>query len=213
MSTYAEPERSAPRAGPRRRAMPGSGSSASEVHGPDGHAQGQICRFHADHAVEKLRRAGARPRRVRGRGAGAAWRACCRCPKGFDCSAWAFIRSSRTDESMPDAAGTRDLMIFLLYNRHRPSRSCGGRFMQDQYRTRPGPDRGVAIGGRYGAYTAGAMWTIEKGDGMAAKALSFDVGDYVVYPKHGVGRVVELQSTEIAGTSLDLYVLRFEKER
>ena len=48
---------------------------------------------------------------------------------------------------------------------------------------------------------------------MAAKALSFDVGDYVVYPKHGVGRVVELQSTEIAGTRLDLYVLRFEKER
>ena len=33
---------------------------------------------------------------------------------------------------------------------------------------------------------------------MAVKALSFDVGDYVVYPKHGVGRVVELQSTEIA---------------
>ena len=48
---------------------------------------------------------------------------------------------------------------------------------------------------------------------MAAKPLSFDVGDFVVYPKHGVGRVVELQSTEIAGTSLDLYVLRFEKER
>ncbi len=48
---------------------------------------------------------------------------------------------------------------------------------------------------------------------MATKALSFDVGDYVVYPKHGVGRVVELQSTEIAGTSLELYVLRFEKEK
>ena len=48
---------------------------------------------------------------------------------------------------------------------------------------------------------------------MAAKAYSFDVGDYVVYPKHGVGRVVELQSTEIAGTQLELYVLRFEIER
>ena len=48
---------------------------------------------------------------------------------------------------------------------------------------------------------------------MAAKALSFDVGDYVVYPKHGVGRVVELQSKEIAGMKLELYVLRFEKER
>jgi len=48
---------------------------------------------------------------------------------------------------------------------------------------------------------------------MASKALSFDVGDYVVYPKHGVGKVIELQSTEIAGAKLDLYVLRFEKEK
>jgi CarD family transcriptional regulator len=48
---------------------------------------------------------------------------------------------------------------------------------------------------------------------MAAKALSFDVGDYVVYPKHGVGRVIELQSTDIAGMQLELYVLRFEKEK
>ena len=48
---------------------------------------------------------------------------------------------------------------------------------------------------------------------MAAKALAFDVGDYVVYPKHGVGRVVELQQEEIAGMKLELYVLRFEKER
>jgi CarD family transcriptional regulator len=48
---------------------------------------------------------------------------------------------------------------------------------------------------------------------MAAKALSFDVGDYVVYPKHGVGRVVELLKQEIAGMTLELYVLRFEKER
>ena len=49
---------------------------------------------------------------------------------------------------------------------------------------------------------------------MASKAHdAFDVGDYVVYPKHGVGRVIELQSEEIAGMQLDLYVLRFEKER
>ncbi len=48
---------------------------------------------------------------------------------------------------------------------------------------------------------------------MAAKALAFDVGDYVVYPKHGVGRVTEIQNEEIAGMALELYVLRFEKER
>lgn len=41
----------------------------------------------------------------------------------------------------------------------------------------------------------------------------FDVGDYVVYPKHGVGRVIELQDSEIAGMQLQLYVLRFEKEK
>ena len=52
-----------------------------------------------------------------------------------------------------------------------------------------------------------------KGTRMASSAPAFTVGDYVVYPKHGVGRVIELQSEEIAGMELDLYVLRFEKER
>ncbi len=48
---------------------------------------------------------------------------------------------------------------------------------------------------------------------MASQAPAFDVGDYVVYPKHGVGRVIELQNQEIAGMALELYVLRFEKEK
>jgi CarD family transcriptional regulator len=48
---------------------------------------------------------------------------------------------------------------------------------------------------------------------MTASPKPFDVGDYVVYPKHGVGRVIELLNQEIAGMSLELYVLRFEKER
>jgi CarD family transcriptional regulator len=48
---------------------------------------------------------------------------------------------------------------------------------------------------------------------MAAKGLAVDVGDFVVYPKHGVGRVMEIQNEEIAGMDLELYVLRFEKER
>lgn len=51
-----------------------------------------------------------------------------------------------------------------------------------------------------------------KGMRMSASFL-FDVGDYVVYPKHGVGRVIELQKSEIAGMQLELYVLRFEKEK
>ncbi len=46
-----------------------------------------------------------------------------------------------------------------------------------------------------------------------SKNLTYSVGDYIVYPKHGVGRVVELETQEIAGLSLELYVIRFEKER
>jgi CarD family transcriptional regulator len=48
---------------------------------------------------------------------------------------------------------------------------------------------------------------------MATKAPPFGVGDYVVYPKHGVGKVIELETQEIAGAALELYVIRFEKER
>lgn len=42
---------------------------------------------------------------------------------------------------------------------------------------------------------------------------TFAVGDYIVYPKHGVGRITELEAQEIAGLTLELYVIRFEKER
>ncbi|QMW23958.1 CarD family transcriptional regulator [Sandaracinobacteroides saxicola] len=48
---------------------------------------------------------------------------------------------------------------------------------------------------------------------MAAKPLNFVVGDNVVYPKHGVGKVTEILTSDIAGAKLELYVLRFEKER
>ncbi|MBL4837282.1 MAG: CarD family transcriptional regulator [Kordiimonadaceae bacterium] len=41
----------------------------------------------------------------------------------------------------------------------------------------------------------------------------YDIGDYIVYPKHGVGRITELETQEVAGMNLHLYVIRFEKER
>jgi CarD family transcriptional regulator len=42
---------------------------------------------------------------------------------------------------------------------------------------------------------------------------AFSVGDYIVYPKHGVGKITELETQEISGMKLELYVVRFEKER
>ena len=41
----------------------------------------------------------------------------------------------------------------------------------------------------------------------------FNAGDYVVYPTHGVGRIQGVVTQEIAGTSLKVIVITFEKER
>lgn len=43
--------------------------------------------------------------------------------------------------------------------------------------------------------------------------LAFAKGDYIVYPKHGVGRIIGIETQEIAGSSLELYEVRFEKEK
>lgn len=46
-----------------------------------------------------------------------------------------------------------------------------------------------------------------------AKEFAFEKGDFVVYPTHGVGRVVDIEAKEIAGHKLDLFVISFEQER
>jgi CarD family transcriptional regulator len=46
-----------------------------------------------------------------------------------------------------------------------------------------------------------------------AKDLAFEKGDFVVYPTHGVGRVIDIEAKEIAGHKLDLFVISFEQER
>lgn len=46
-----------------------------------------------------------------------------------------------------------------------------------------------------------------------AKHLKFQTGDYVVYPAHGVGQVTAIQEQEIAGFTLEVLVIDFEKEK
>ncbi|GBD43774.1 RNA polymerase-binding transcription factor CarD [bacterium HR40] len=43
--------------------------------------------------------------------------------------------------------------------------------------------------------------------------LAFAAGDYVVYPSHGVGKVVGIEKETIAGVELEMYVVRFDNER
>jgi CarD family transcriptional regulator len=47
----------------------------------------------------------------------------------------------------------------------------------------------------------------------APKKPSFKVGEQVVYPAHGVGRITAIEEQEIAGAKLELYIVDFEKEK
>ncbi|MBC7165676.1 MAG: CarD family transcriptional regulator [Roseovarius sp.] len=41
----------------------------------------------------------------------------------------------------------------------------------------------------------------------------FRPDDYVVYPAHGVGQIVSIEEQEVAGLSLEMFVISFEKEK
>ena len=41
----------------------------------------------------------------------------------------------------------------------------------------------------------------------------FKIGDYVVYPAHGVGKLLAIESHEIAGQKVELFVINFERDR
>ena len=43
--------------------------------------------------------------------------------------------------------------------------------------------------------------------------LDFSPNEYVVYPAHGVGQIVSVEEQEIAGVSLELFVVVFEKDK
>lgn len=42
---------------------------------------------------------------------------------------------------------------------------------------------------------------------------TFRVGDYAVYPSHGVGKIVKIENTEVMGQDFSCYLMYFEKER
>ncbi len=46
-----------------------------------------------------------------------------------------------------------------------------------------------------------------------SKKSEFRPNDYVVYPAHGVGKIVSIEEQEIAGIELELFVISFEKDK
>lgn len=45
------------------------------------------------------------------------------------------------------------------------------------------------------------------------KKTDFRPNDFVVYPAHGVGRIMSIEEQEIAGHKLELFVISFEKDK
>jgi CarD family transcriptional regulator len=45
------------------------------------------------------------------------------------------------------------------------------------------------------------------------RAPLFHPDDYVVYPAHGVGRIVSVEEQEVGGFKLELFVIYFEKDK
>ena len=41
----------------------------------------------------------------------------------------------------------------------------------------------------------------------------FRTNEYIVYPAHGVGRIVAIEEQQIAGATLELFVINFEKDK
>ena len=46
-----------------------------------------------------------------------------------------------------------------------------------------------------------------------SKKLDFKPNEYVVYPAHGVGQIISIEEQEVAGFSLEVFVVSFEKDK
>ena len=44
-------------------------------------------------------------------------------------------------------------------------------------------------------------------------ANGFRINEFIIYPAHGVGQIIDITDQEIAGMSLELFVVNFEKEK
>ena len=45
------------------------------------------------------------------------------------------------------------------------------------------------------------------------KKSDFRPNDYVVYPAHGVGQIISIEKQDVAGMTLELFVISFEKDK
>ena len=54
---------------------------------------------------------------------------------------------------------------------------------------------------------------IKKVKKQDTEKKEYKIKDYVVYPKHGVGQIVEFKKMNIGGIDIEAYILKFEKDK
>ena len=54
---------------------------------------------------------------------------------------------------------------------------------------------------------------LKKAPANSNRKLDFKANDHVVYPTHGVGRIMRIEEQDVAGTRLELFVITFEKDK
>ncbi len=61
--------------------------------------------------------------------------------------------------------------------------------------------------------TAAARQVLSAQKKPVSQRHGFKANEFIVYPAHGVGRIVGIEEQEIAGMALELFVINFEKEK
>ncbi|HEX2840738.1 CarD family transcriptional regulator [Hyphomicrobium sp.] len=61
--------------------------------------------------------------------------------------------------------------------------------------------------------TAAAQQILAAQKKSVSQRHGFKTNEFIVYPAHGVGRIVGIEEQEIAGMSLELFVITFDKEK
>ena len=71
----------------------------------------------------------------------------------------------------------------------------------------------AVLSGALGAAAAAAKPIIAPKPRPSAHKLGFKLSEFIVYPAHGVGQIVGIEVQEVAGFSLELFVVSFVKDK
>ncbi|TAE80301.1 MAG: CarD family transcriptional regulator [Alphaproteobacteria bacterium] len=48
---------------------------------------------------------------------------------------------------------------------------------------------------------------------MTTNQMNFMIGQYVVYPTHGVGEITDIETQQVAGITLEMFVIHFKRDK